>query len=197
MKCSGIACTQDATWRAQVVRKRVMVDSNDGFCEEHAKRLWESYFSEQRKGVGTVYDIPGAAWFEIELVMAEYKGYSARALLREVGSTRLIFFPIGFVQSCELYWAVHGTPYNNLTIHAALKKLVEHVDGTLSHVLLDRFNPDGYFEAYAIILRQQEVIKLRIRPSDGLVLAMMTKLHFLVAEEVFSKMDEWGKWSKW
>lgn len=188
MKCSESACGQDATWRAQLVRNRVIVGGDDGYCDEHARQLWESSLADHRKGIGPVYNVPGAACVELELIMADFVGDSARVLLREVDGTKLIFFPVGFVRCCELLWAVHGYHYNTLTLHVALKRLVEHVDGTLSHVLLDWDTPNGQLEACAIIRRQPEVIKLQMHPSDGLVLAMMTQLPFVVAEEVFSKL---------
>jgi bifunctional DNase/RNase len=197
MKCSAIDCAKDAVWRAQEVRNRVMVNGDSGFCEEHAKLLWESYLTDPRKGAGDVYNVPGAACFELELVMAEYEGYSSRVLLREVGRSRLIYFPIDFVQSYALHWAVAGSAYDHLSVHVALLRLVEHFGGTFSHVLLHGLTEDGIFEARAVIQHQGEVINLDIRPSDGLVVAMMTKLPFLVTNEVFLKKDEWAELGKW
>lgn len=197
MRCSAIDCEKDAVWRAQEIRNRVMVRSEDGFCEEHAKQFWESYLSDGREGEGDRYKVPRAASFELELVMAEYEGFSTRVLLREVGNKRLVTFPVDFIQWYELYWAVQGSPYNEFALHVSLKQLVEHFGGTLSHVLIDRLNPAGYFEAHATILRDQEVVKLRIRPSDGLILAMLVNIPFLVAEEVLSTIAASGDMGKW
>jgi bifunctional DNase/RNase len=75
--------------------------------------------------------------------------------------------------------------------------LVEHFGGAFSHVLLRGLNEEGIFEAHAVIQHQAQVINLDIRPSDGLVMAMMTGLPFLVANDVFLKKDEWAKLGKW
>lgn len=197
MKCSQKHCGQDAIWRFDTVRNRTLFGGNDAFCEEHARLHWDFCISDQRKGVGTVINVSGTVSMELELVITEFICHSAKVLLREVNGARLIFFPIAFVQCYELLWAVQDSPYNNLSVHYVLKQLVEHDGGKLSHVILDGLSHTGYFEANAIIQRPSEVIKIPIHAANGLVLAMMTKIPFLVAEELFSRTHEWHKWGNW
>ena len=74
-----------------------------------------------------------------------------------------------------------------------MARLIEILGGKLFTVMIDKINPEGYFEAKAILLHNEEKIELPIRPSDGLCLALLSGVPYLVAEEVLSKKEAMDK----
>ena len=147
----------EVIWRSIVVRNRAIVRADDGFCEQHAKLVWESYLSEDRQGSGDIYKVPGAACFELELLMDNRTGQPGRVLLREVGNKRLAFFPDDFSQAGQIYYSVHDSHYKELLVHLAIKRLAEQFGGVLSYVVMDQLNVAGYFEAHAIIVYNEKL----------------------------------------
>jgi len=190
MRCDFKGCPNDAVSRVVEIRDRAVLRHDRAICAHHSDLLWQSYASDSRKGLGKMFELAGATPFELELLMADYQGGLGKALVRQVGGQQLVHFPIAYVGASILYQSVLGSPYNQFTIHAVLKKVVEGFGGELSHVLINRINSEGYFEATTVFLKEDQLSEVRILPSDGLALAIMTGLPFMVSDDVAIRSHE-------
>jgi bifunctional DNase/RNase len=184
VKCHLNDCAADAVWRVVEVRNRAMIRGEDAFCDMHTRAKWESYTREAREGVGCLFRKPGALSFELELIVADYRGQPAKVLLREVDGQRLFSVPISFVEVSALYYAAKGSSYNDTALPLAMKRLADDLGATLDYVIVDQRNAAGYLEANAIFQHAGRTLGSRIRPADGLALALLSKVPFMVAEEV-------------
>jgi bifunctional DNase/RNase len=153
-------------------------------CERHAALLWDSYLDDDRIGEGLDAKIEKTGSFEPELIMIYEREQVHRVLLREVGHKRLLILPVLYLECCVLCYAVLESPYKDLALHVAMAKVIEHCGGKLTYVILDEVHSQGYFIAKAVFLHNENAVEIRIRPSDGVALAVFTNIPFVAAENV-------------
>lgn len=184
MKCSLPACRDEAVFRVTEVRNRALVGGDIHFCDGHGKSFLESYRQESRVGVGPHFQRAGFACFELELMVADYKNHTEAIALREVGSSRVLIFSTGYVEIGTLYYAVQDSKYKPWMLHVGIANVAKHFGGTLSHVLVDDRQPDGAFITHFVILHAGKEVRFQIRASDGVALAILNNLPFLVANKL-------------
>src|SRR5262249_40824727 len=154
----------------------------------HAQLVWDSYVADARLGAGAHYDASDIWSFELDLILAYNKKELHRVLLRQVGNRRVFGLPIHYPDICTLYQVVQESPYNEGKLHVALGKIVKELGADLSYVFMDDFHKCGYLVGKAVVVHRKKMIAVQIRPSDGLALAILTNIPFLVAEKAFAKM---------
>lgn len=183
MQCESELCDQPSVMRILEVRDRVLIAERH-FCQQHGSNVAEQYAREMREGTGIKCETHGMIALDLELMINDGNRIE-RVVLREVGGSRTLTLPIGFLEMCLLYYCVEkSSPYKSLLPHATMARLIERLGCELDRVVIDNLNPAGYFEAKALLTRDKEVIGLQVRPSDGLCLAIVCGVPFVIDESL-------------
>jgi bifunctional DNase/RNase len=142
--------------------------------------------ADTRSGLGSAQAVPGAVAFELELLAADGQEIE-RILLREAEGIRRLILPIGGLENRFLYFGVGDSHVKWMGPHATMARFIEALGAMLLYVIIDKRAAEGYFTAKAILTQNENIIELPVRPSDGLCLALISGVPYLVAEDLVSK----------
>jgi bifunctional DNase/RNase len=109
-------------------------------------------------------------------------------LLREMDSERQLPIWIGPFETDAIVVELQDVETARPLTHDLLKTVIEHLGGTVSHVLVHALVED-HFTARVFIDQDGRLLEIDSRPSDAIALAVRAKVPIFVAEEV---MDEAG-----
>jgi len=172
------------------VRNRALFGSDRFFCENHGRAFLESFRQEARTGTGKAFQRSGFVCFELELMIADHKNHKDVIALREVGNTRVLILPTGYVEIGTLYYAVQESSYKPWMLHVVMANLAKHFGGILSRVVIENYRQaDGALITYAVIVHDNKETRFQVRASDGVALAILNDVPFLVAEKVLTTWE--------
>ncbi len=109
-------------------------------------------------------------------------------LLREMDSERQLPIWIGPFETDAIVVELQAVETARPLTHDLLKTVIEHLGGTVSHILVNAL-VDDHFTARVFIDQDGTLLEIDSRPSDAIALAVRAKVPIFVAEEV---MDEAG-----
>lgn len=103
--------------------------------------------------------------------------------LREVGGERQFPIVIGVFEAFAIDRLVREQQSERPLTHDLLAAIVEHLDATISRVVIDEVRDSTYY-AKVVLRRQAEDIPVDARPSDAITVALRTEAPIYVSERV-------------
>lgn len=164
------------------------------FCEFHSKAYfrdhYEDYCSPSRVGHGQPLSVGNGVAFDIDFVFFDelqepHPWGRCHVELLEVGGNRRLGFDIGVNECGALDRELQGYPSPRPLTHHAMGAAISALGGRLQYVEIDKFSPaEHIYEAKLRIQQMSEMVTVDTRPSDALVLAVISNVPIVVSSSV-------------
>ncbi len=191
-KCASPGCVQRPAARVDRISHRCVTDRLL-YCEEHAYSFMADYYAVKRIGDGTPVAYADGVVFDIELLLYDDRpNKSCQFCLREVGGGRRVDCGISAFDAAALWWQVETFTHPRPLTHTAMASVITAMGGRLVCVVIDKFFP-GQKVAYEAKLRIQQMnatLAVDVRPSDAVVLAVVSDSPIIVSNDVLAALKE-------
>ena len=124
---------------------------------------------------------------ELVKIIIDEKRQDQVIVLKEKNGDRQIPIVIGFMEASSIKMKLSGIEVPRPLTHDLLAALIEALDGHLEKLLIDKLVANTYHAKLQIKTKDGAVKLIDARPSDGLALAVRSKVPIFVDEEVLSK----------
>lgn len=101
---------------------------------------------------------------------------------------RPLSIPVGLCEMVPVQLVLQNTPVSRPMSHDLLRSLIEQLDASLVHVVIDDYSK-GTFYARLILNTNDGRISMDCRPSDGIALALRTRVPILATEPVMQQEE--------
>jgi bifunctional DNase/RNase len=196
-QCQSPECGQRPTMHFMRAEKRRYVEEVN-FCDSHAQLSFRTRYNElqsplrrgpgQRLSVadGVVFDLDFMWWDELR---PEPPWGTSYVELVEAGANRRFGFTIGLFEWCALDIALSQCATPRPTTHFAMSRAIAALGGRLRNIEIDKFVPaQSTYEAKLHIQQMNTTVLVDVRPSDALVLAVITDVPIIVSDAVLARL---------
>jgi bifunctional DNase/RNase len=163
------------------------------YCAQHGTPVLDTVsrdYSQDRQSADTSVD---RCAVDIELVICDAReDHSCYVFLGEVGGRRRLAFPTGKFEAWTLSWELKREPGEWPGTHRAMVKAIELLGGTLTEVIVNDVSDDELYYCQVQITQSDSTIVVDMRPSDGLLVAVVRDLPIYVESLVWQKVKNWG-----
>jgi bifunctional DNase/RNase len=174
-------CGQLAAFHIFIVEARRI--SRDVFvCAKHAESVLHELGTNLNSGDRASHELSTEdSACEIRYLVVKKNEWYA-IYLREVTGSRVFRFEIAVNDASAIYWYLKGTCLPRPATHQALAATIQALQGSLQEVIIERFTEDGRFILASLDLLQNERrIKIDVRPSDALNLAVVCNVPIVIS----------------
>ncbi len=159
------------------------------FCQSHVDETFARHFRHGRVGLYPEPELEATTRFDIEMLVVRKGNWESLCYLREVGGTRRFWSTIGFCDGFALYWLVQHSFNNRPGTHAVFANTIAVLGGTLQEVVIDgHTESEPWFNAFLHIQQAGQTLKVSVRPSDAINLAIFCDVQIWVSKEAFAKL---------
>ena len=199
VKCQSRACDQHPTMHFTRVEARRAVEVLN-LCDSHSKLHFREHYNEYcsplRIGQGRPLTVGNGVAFDIDFVffdeLQEPRPWGrCHVELLEVGGQRRLGFDIGVSECGALDRELQGYPSPRPMTHHAMAGAISSLGGRLQYVEIDKFYPpQRAYEAKLHVQQMNSDVVVDLRPSDGLVLAVISGVPIIVSNDVLRALAE-------
>ncbi len=122
---------------------------------------------------------------EVEKLIFSESAYQQTIVLREVEGNRRLSIITGYFEATALWWTLKREPSPRPLTHDAWLNTVKLLGAELRTICVHDRREDTYF-AEARLVRSHEQVKVDLRPSDALVIALRASVPFLFTEQLLA-----------
>ena len=186
MACAFPECQHHATCHVVEASRRKCVEEHH-LCAAH----WESY-RQYRSGdnwyaADFSESLPGHLCFDIEVVVLDQLSHSQPIYLRHDESHTRFGISLGFFEATTIFWLLKGLESRRPLTHAAMASAIEAMGGTLRYSLVDSWNGE-FFTAKLHIVQFASEIRIDVRPSDAIALALVSRVPIFLTERLVAEL---------
>ncbi len=175
---------------------RHRVETND-FCDAHGrshlKEFNDRYFSTARIDSRSRPATEARVAFVFDfLIVDELQDYQLGYLgLIEAGGSRRLWMWIDFYATHFLQVQLLHYPSPRPRTHQAMTSAIESLGGQLKYVEIDGYYRErSMYEAKLHIRQLDTTVIVDVRPSDAIVLALISDVGIFVTYDVLAKLDD-------
>ena len=125
----------------------------------------------------------------VESIRVSLINQSRLVVLREAASPRFLPIWIGPFEAEAITMGLQGAEVPRPLTHDLLKSVLEHLDATVTHVVISDLKDDTYFARIVLAAGGREV-EVDSRTSDAIALAVRVAAPIYVADEVMDRVGQ-------
>lgn len=192
--CNAPSCGQRTIVHIARVEKRSIARTIH-LCELHSQSHFQDerdwYESVSRVGPGTPSTVGSGVVFDVDYLLWDESldrpwGRHYVNLL-EVGGTRRVGFAIGVDASSALSFELHHSQAVRPLTHQVMGKLVTSLGGRVQYVEINKYlSTEQIYEAKMHVRQMNVDMAVDIRPSDAIVLALVSDVPIIVSPTVLA-----------
>jgi uncharacterized protein len=189
--CAADGCTQESVLRTYPVWKRKL-RHQAVYCEQHADVFFATYNKQRLFRGAPVQRLDEGAEFDIELITTDDRVEKpCYVFLRELGGQRRLGCQIGVFEAAALHRELEGMPFPRPLTHHAMASIMGALGGALRCVVIDAFvELEATYHAKLHIQQNEAIVRVDVRPSDALVLAVVCHVPVAVSDGVVTQLSE-------
>ena len=194
-KCVANLCEEEVVFHFSRVARRQIV-TRAPYCAVHGENFLKELIAEQVVGDGLPESGENGVAFDIELLVHDCRReYPGQLFLRECGGERYLDITVGYFEFCALWWKLEQGEFRRPTTHRATCSLITALGGHLACVQIDKYYreedlEEDLFEAKLHIQQRDDVVIVDVRPSDAIVLAVLSNLPIFVSNDVLDDFED-------
>jgi len=161
------------------------------YCAEHAEIFLANYRATRLEAEGPPLSWGDAVGFDLELLVIDNRAHDqCWFYLTELGGARRLECRIGIFEAAALQRELERLCCPRPLTHRAMASLIPALGGKLEHVLIDKLTggTSQVYEAKLYICQRRRNVIVDVRPSDGLVLAVICEVPIYVAQSVLTAL---------
>jgi bifunctional DNase/RNase len=183
-----INCQRDAEiWAFEP--KKPILRRETLFCRSCAAKHLQIPDATKREQISSDNQNVGEVSLEVDAIVFPKNNYEQVIILREIGGDRFTSIDSGYSEACALWWYLKGKEAVRPLTYACWLSTIKQLGATVESVIVHERRGELWI-ADLRLKRDDTLINVDIRPSDGLLVALHAGAPFLYTAKLFGQVSE-------
>jgi RHS repeat-associated protein len=187
MRCASPQCGEEVAIRTYLIQRR-KIARESVYCEGHGRGFLSKYHTMHIPGIGESKRLGLNVAFDLEMIVIDTTVSGiCQFSLREIGGDRRLDCTIGAIEATTLQRELEPISTPRPLTHRAMLATITELGGSVENLVIDHCSygeHEMWYEAKLHISQSNLEKVVDLRPSDGLVLAVISNAPIYVSNVV-------------